>query len=187
MSIPCGKSWELLLGLLHQEMLTPTKLIKDGPPGHTQVLSHSPLVRPGGRYLDRDEVKWPILLYTLLLPSCWLTPLALVRLGKAQVWLWICPEWSSYLCLWAWPFLSTTFLPWLARATQPQKAITCVWLALAPINSSCLLHMTSCLSQMAPYLSGYSFPFMLLNSFPKCFPDLYFFGHGCIRNRKKKE
>lgn len=78
-----------------------------------------------------------------------------------------------------------SFLSLLGQLS-PKKAITCVWLALAPINSSCLLHMTSYLSQMAPYSSGYSFPFVLLNSFPKRFPGLYFFWAWLCQEQEEK-
>lgn len=76
--------------------------------------------------------------------------------------------------------------PWLAWAVLSQKNITCAWLALALKNQSCLLHMISYLSQMAPYLSGYSFPFMLLNSFPKHFTDFYFLGMTVLGIGRKR-
>lgn len=93
-------------------------------------------------------------------------------------------EWSLCL-LWASYIQHIHFLGWF-RLFCPKKAITCVWLALVLINPSCLLHMTSYLSQMSPYLSGYSFPSMLLNSFPKHFPDLYFLGMTVLGIGRKR-
>ena len=53
MSVPCGGSSDMLLGLLHKETLTPTKLNKDGSPDHAEVFPRISLVQPGTKILGQ--------------------------------------------------------------------------------------------------------------------------------------
>lgn len=187
MSVLCGGSSDILLRLLHKETLTPPKLNKEGPPDHSEALPHIPLVQPGTKMLG-TEVRWhdqgsPIPHSS---PATGLGHWYQLGMGKTN-----CLGSRAVLSgprvsCGPGPLYPPHSFPWLVWAVLSQKAITCVWLALVLVNPSCLLHMTSYLSQMAPYSSGYSFRSMLLNSFPKHFPDLYFLGMAVLGIGRKR-